>query len=386
MKLFYKTILLFAFIIAMSATKAEANTLSDRAEMYLITATPGDELYSIFGHSAIWVVDPVAGIDNVYNYGTFNFNTPNFYIKFIRGKLHYMLSVGRMDHFLFEYHMTGRGVVQQKLNLKQNEMQEIFEFLEVNRKPENKEYLYDFFFDNCATRIRDVFDDLLQINWHDYPFDFEPKTFRELVKDYVENLPWEHFGIDFLLGYPVDRIATPYEYMFLPDHMHVAFGNAMRSNGEPLVVSEQQVLPKKLKDPEPGLLTPFNVLWALCALFFIGMLYATTRKSLAKSWMFLMGFGGLALLPIFIFTDHVSFNPNMNFLWAMPLNLFFIFKSGKKWAQKYFKYITLLTIILAVFFLWLPQKYNPAVFPVLLMIIMSSAYLAYRNPKQKDKI
>ncbi|MBS4014216.1 MAG: DUF4105 domain-containing protein [Bacteroidetes bacterium] len=372
-------ILLFLFVISFSVyqTSFATNVLSEKAEVYLLTASPGNELYSVFGHSAIFIDDPYNQIDRVYNYGTFDFNTPNFYIKFIRGKLHYMLSVAPIRYFEYEYRMSGRGVVKQKLNLTIEEKQKIFEFLEENKKPENKYYLYDFFFDNCATRIRDVFDNQAEIHWHEYPYEFEQTTLRELVRKYVDNLKWEKFGVDVALGMPVDRRATAWEYMFLPDYMAVAFAHAKKGNGENLVLEEIEIAPKTLKEKKPGFFTPLVAFWSLFVLVFFGLAYSSTRKAVAKIWLFILGFAGIALLPLFLFTDHITFNPNFSFLWALPTNALFVFFSYKNWGKKYFKAVFILGVVMLIFWNWLPQVYNAAVIPIILSSVLCSATLAF---------
>jgi hypothetical protein len=376
-RLFKFSVISFSLIVFISNNLSASIELTEKTEISLLTASPGNELYSVFGHSAIWIYDPEIGLDRVYNYGTFDFNTPNFYIKFIRGKLHYMLSVSTMRHFEYEYNISGRGVVKQTLNLTTGEKQQIFEFLEENKKPENKYYLYDFFFDNCATRIRDVFDNLVEIEWHEYPFDFEQTTLRELVRMYVKDLPWEKLGVDVALGMPVDRKATAWEYMFLPDFMYVAFANAKRENGESLVSSEYVVLRKTLEPNKPGFFKPVFAFWALFVIIFLGLAYEVTRKITAKIWLFILGFIGIALLPLFLFTDHITFNPNLNFLWALPLNVFFVFFTNKNWGKMYFKFVFFLGVIMLVLWNWLPQVYHSAIIPVVLSSILCAASLAF---------
>ncbi len=383
MKLLSKVIFsaLIICLLPNFSNPSNAFNLSEEADFYLLTATPGDELYSVFGHSAIWVYDQKTGIDYVYNYGTFDFRTPNFYLKFIRGKLHYMLSVSSIRGFEFAYRLDGRGVVKQKINLSYREKLQIFDFLEDNKKPENREYLYDFFYDNCATRIRDVFDKFVDIKWHEYPFDFDPKTYRELLKDYVMDMTWERFGIDIALGVPVDRKADVYDYMFLPDHMYVAFANAKRSDGEPLVLMEKTIVEETLETQKPGLFNPVVLFWFLFFVVFLALFFKRTRKYFAKTWIFILGLTGIALSPLYLFSDHAAFTPNLNLLWALPTHIFFVFKTTKQWGQKYFKYVCFLTIILLIFFPWLPQKFNPAIFPIMLTTLFCSTYLAYRNLK-----
>ena len=148
-----QTVLFILFSILSLVGYSQDIILSSRAEISVITCDPGAELYSSFGHSAFRVVDPTLHIDQAYNYGTFNFKTDNFYIKFARGKLMYDLSSYPFHYFIRDYIKENRTVVEQVLNLDQTEKQEMFDFLENNAKPENKSYLYDFFFDNCATKL-----------------------------------------------------------------------------------------------------------------------------------------------------------------------------------------------------------------------------------------
>ena len=150
-----KYLILPAFVLLNSITPSKAQ-LSPSAQVSIITCAPGDELYSIFGHSAIRVNDSINQIDLVFNYGTFDFDTPNFYLKFMRGKLNYMLSMAPYDRFLFEYVYYKRSVWEQVLDLSEVEKNNLFQALIINAEPEHRNYHYHFFFDNCATRIRDM--------------------------------------------------------------------------------------------------------------------------------------------------------------------------------------------------------------------------------------
>ncbi|MFW6275429.1 MAG: DUF4105 domain-containing protein, partial [bacterium] len=158
----------WVFIALFFSGKVVPQTLSDESEITLLTASPGDELYSVFGHSAVRVVDSINQLDMVFNYGTFDFNTPNFYLKFIRGKLLYKLSAYPTRYFILEYQSEGRALFEQTFNLTTNEKQRVYDFLMENAKPENAYYHYDFFYDNCATRIRDLVDTILKPSWPDY--------------------------------------------------------------------------------------------------------------------------------------------------------------------------------------------------------------------------
>src|SRR5690606_22569898 len=159
-----KTKFLFFLLFMPLLVLGQSVKLSPRAEISIITCGPGEELYSSFGHSAFRVKDPALKLDFAYNYGTFDFNKPNFYIKFAQGKLLYELSVSYFEDFVYNYKIEGRWVKEQVLNLSQDEKNQLFNFLNINAQPENKEYLYDFFFDNCSTKIRDVLEEVLNNN------------------------------------------------------------------------------------------------------------------------------------------------------------------------------------------------------------------------------
>ena len=167
-------------------------------EVSLITVGPGSDLYSKFGHSAIRLNDPDQNLDIAYNYGTFDFNTPNFYPKFVRGKLDYILSVDPTKPLLRYYFRTGREVIEQKLLLSPSEVQYLADFLAENYKPENRTYQYDFFYDNCATRIRDVLEDTrpsLQLEEHSS----SKKVYRDLLIEKLQGDPLILLGINLIL-------------------------------------------------------------------------------------------------------------------------------------------------------------------------------------------
>ena len=213
-KRLYLGIFLFLAFFTTVPTSAATYKIS------LLTCDPGDELYSTFGHSAIRVVALESGQDLVFNYGTFDFNTPFFYIKFIRRTLDYQLSLTTTDNFLREYNYFKRNVREQELNLSPEQSQAIVAFLQNNYRPENRKYRYDFFFDNCATRITDMLESVLgqSLKWN-YPTESDEKTFRNLIDEYVYPLPWSDLGIDLALGAVIDREATEAEKAFLPDYL-----------------------------------------------------------------------------------------------------------------------------------------------------------------------
>ncbi len=233
--------MLFFFLI-----QAVSSQEQPQAEVYLITCGPGSEIYSMYGHSAMRVVIPEEESDLVYNWGVFDFNTPNFAWKFAKGKLSYMLGVYPYDRFLKDYFSEERWVVSQKFNLDSAETERLFQLLAENLKPENVKYRYNFYYDDCSSRIRDIIekavgDDLL------YPPDGkeELQTFRYLTGEYEKRYPWIKLGIDVLIGSPGDKKATFRDRMFLPADLKNGLSQLLiRREGKmiPLLTNPETVL------------------------------------------------------------------------------------------------------------------------------------------------
>lgn len=318
------------FVLASVCLFGQYPTLSNRAKVVLFSCGPGPELYAGFGHSALWVSDDSLHIDRLYNYGTFDFDTPNFYGKFIRGKLDYMLSVTRASRFIAEYDQRKIAVDGQELMLSPAEKQRIFEFLENNLLPENRFYKYDFFYDNCATRIRDVLvkvvDGKVDFNTPDQQI-----SFREMLFPYLTHTPWTKFGINLILGLTSDKKATPWDYMYLPDFLRDEFQQAtIISNGteRKLVEEKKQYLPSGLDLSNRKMDDPV-VVFSLILLVIILLTYIECKKK--KEFRFVDSFlfgisvlAGLFLLFMWVGTDHIATAKNMNVLWLLPAQLLFL--------------------------------------------------------------
>ncbi|MBW6498993.1 MAG: DUF4105 domain-containing protein [Bacteroidales bacterium] len=373
-----KVSLFVLLILLLGQVTAFGNSpeLSSRARISLLTATPGDELYAVFGHSALRVTDPETGLDEVYNYGTFDFDTPNFYLKFVRGQLLYKLSVVPHEYFLLEYRYEGRGISEQVLNLSQEELQRIYDFLQVNRQPGNEYYLYDFFYDNCATRIRDIAEVQLQPDWGEEPVPEFSRSFRDLLKPYLQYKPWARFGIDLVLGLPADRKATPWHYMFLPDEMFLAFAQARHNNGRPLVERYSLLLEQTFEPAKPGFFEPVAAGWLLFLLGLLSLLKIRIARVFDKFFFSLLGAIGLVILLLWFFSDHESTKGNLNLLWALPTHLYFIFKGNMIYPigipRHYFKVVFLLNLMLLLFWPIWPQAFHPAFVPIILLSAVKS--------------
>jgi len=381
------------FILATFFTVGRTNAQDYRIS--LLTCDPGDELYSAFGHNAVRVLDQSTGRDLVFNYGTFDFDTPNFYLKFARGKLDYMLSVSTYEQFILHYQYLQRSVREQVLDLSPEQTLRAVQFLHENYEPQNRFYRYDFFFDNCATRIRDMVEMVLgdQLQWGETE-EAPDKSFRNLIDEYVYPIPWADFGIDLALGSVIDREASKREQQFLPDYMEKAFANAsIVGDGptRPLVQSSSTVLEIEAS-PSPGsLFNPYILFW----IFAIGGILLTfighKKGRLFLGWdiaLFgILGLVGWVIVFLWFFTDHSATAYNWNILWAFPLHLALVFglmqKYPDNWVKKYLFFALIMADAAVVFWILGWQSFHPSVLPLLLLIILRTNYLYYNLDRLK---
>ncbi len=349
---------------------------TDNLQISLITCNPGNELYSVFGHSAIRVIDRSKGYDKVYNYGTFDFNTPNFYLKFARGYLNYELTVSSMRRFMAEYRHTNRSVFEQVLILNDEEKQKIYNSLEYNAQPENKFYQYDFFFDNCATRIRDIcskeFAGSLKFNAADY----KAQTFREMILPYLEAHKWSRFGINLVLGQVADKEADLNDGMFLPDYLKMVFAGAT-FNDKLLCAPVQTLFKQTNTDNRTAFLkSPIFVFSAIFLLIALSTYFEIKRKKRFKLIDFMLflsvGITGLILFLLWFATNHKAVVENWNLIWAVPIHLFVafgLFRQRKSfWRKYYFLLVSIAAILVLPFWFIIPQHLDFAIIPILLMI------------------
>jgi hypothetical protein len=373
-------------------TFISAIELSDSSRVSLVTCAPGEELYSAFGHNGIRVTDFRNDFDVVFNYGTFNFDQPGFYTNFLKGKMRYMISTDRYQDFIEQYTYERRSVGEQELNLTAEDKKKIFAFLYNNALPENREYYYDFFWDNCATRIRDVFEKILgdrmryDLSKGNFP---KNKTMHDMLRIYVGNRPWVDCGFDLILGMPCEVIATPRYQTFLPDYLAEYF-NCATVDGKPLVVKKQVLL----TFPPPNIRVPFKPIHLSLLLVLIGSaiwLLEWKRKTHYYSFDFLLFFAvgllGSLFLSLWIFSSHYSVPQNLNLFWLIPshfiVSFFLLPRKKGAWLKYYFGATAILMVLLLLVWKWIPQHYNIAAMPLVFLLFLRSSsialYLQTRN-------
>lgn len=305
---------------------------SNGLRMSILTCGVGEELYASFGHSAIRIIDSARGTDEVYNYGTFDFSDPDFYTQFTLGKLLYYIDKSSYANFLEEYVIEQRSVKEQVLDLPPEATQKIYAFLEENLKPENRAYHYDFLFDNCSTRIRDIFPKILgETFFWGAILNNHKASYRSIINQYLADKHWERFGINLLLGSPVDSLMTDDGTMFLPDFLYKGFQNAGMGS-QPVVKAEIPIL-KQAYAPQRKLNGP---LWTMIGLLILTILsfhlqaFRYLKPLMRFLLLFVSGLLGCFMLFMWIGTEHKACSENYNILWALPSNLVIAFFAHKK--------------------------------------------------------
>jgi hypothetical protein len=376
------TTLLFSFIISTHSFAAKAN---GDPEVYLLTILPGKEIYSIYGHSALRVVIPERNIDQVFNWGVFDFNTPNFGYQFAKGRLNYMLATYSYERFLQEYFLEQRTVISQKLLLTSQEKDLLIKLAFENLQPENLYYLYDFFYDNCATRIRDIIQKSVdgKIILPENRRKFTP-TFRELLDKYQKPYRWLDLGIDLLLGLPADNKASANEQMFLPDYLmsNLTDATVERTNGisdlldDPVIVYDFDAVPVISN----RFTSPMFVLWTL-----LGILLVVSLSNIKMKWMRRIDivifsiYSALAILMIFsnFFTSHGPMKWNLNLIWLSPLlvvTLLHLVAGIKK--VYWYRFNLTVTALFLVLSPLIPQSLNRYMVPLLLILVVRLFFLS----------
>lgn len=368
-----KLFLVFAF--ASHLLSAQQFPLSDEAEISVITIGPYQgELYSAFGHSSFRVFDPKARFDAAYNYGVFNFNQPNFYLNFTRGYLYYQLGVYDYPSFEAHYIEQDRYFHEQVLDLTPDQKQKLFDYLQWNAMPENSFYRYDYFYNNCATKMRDVVKYVLQDSVRFDESHIETKyTIRDLTDLYLKEQPWGDLGIDICLGLPMDKVATPDEYMFLPDYVEAGFDRAyIKKNGVevPIVKTKNIIHDSRAQVAAQQRYGPL-IVFSIVTLLIATITFFDFRKKRLSNWLDGILFGvtgaiGILLFVLWFFTDHNAAARNMNILWAFPLHFvaaIALIKSPR-WLRPYFLGTAVLSLLLLLCWAILPQQLHIALIPV----------------------
>jgi len=350
----------------------------DSIEVSLITCSPHEEIYSLYGHSALRWHDlhnegPTAGQDLVFNWGLFDFKKPYFVLRFVFGLTDYELGVIPFERFVPYYKRWGCSITEQVISLTNEEKHSLKKALADNLRQENKVYRYNFFYDNCSTRPRDIIESNVngKIEWPDRE-DYTP-SFRDMVRECNRNHDWSRFGNDILLGLKADFKTTRTEQEFLPLNLMQDMALAqIYVNGEyrPLVKEQRNIALPGVQIIEPDwILSPTEtaiilVLIALCILF-----VEWKQKKRFVWWdvtlMLVQSAIGI-VLTVMIFSQHPTTSLNLNILLFNPLPIFFI-PSVIKHRNTWWKLLVVLLILYTIGGIW--QSYPEGLWGLALCLL-----------------
>ena len=346
--------------------------LSTQAKVSLLTCGPGNEFYESFGHSAIRIKDDSLKMDLSFNYGMFSFGEPNFYLKFAQGRLPYMLGVYPTDLFMVEYITSGRSVTEQVLNFTLEEKNRLYNALVENYKPENRYYAYDFFRDNCATRVRDMLELAAGRPVFSTQYAAGNPTYRKLYYHCTDNMLWWRLGIDLLLGARADKKLTETECTYIPFDLQNQVDTVVyQCQAGDWVLATNYLSRQTKSEVPPTKFTPFMVFGIFFLLVLILTIVEYRKKCYCKAFdivfFAIIAVFSLLLLLMTFCTDHYTTKYNFNLLWANPLFWWILLRMKKTPVWCIYVLASCLTVSLLCFGL-LPQMFNIAILPLILSI------------------
>ena len=382
----WRTSALFSFLLLFTFSSVKSQNY-DSLQVSLLTVSPHTEaVWTYFGHTALRLYDPVQKIDKVYNWGTFDMGKPNFIFRFVLGKTDYFLTAYSFQQFLPHYARAGVAMTEQVLNIPDSEKDELIKFLQTNLLPQNVEYRYNFVFDNCTTRPRDIIEQFCGGTLI-YPQQAQPVTFRQLFHQYTKPNPWLEFGIDCVIGSGADSLITFRYELFLPEKLMDALDHSVvksLDNGyeQPIVTASKIIFQSNDSQPVRAHFwnNPFAVgivVFILYLLLVIIGFFKKYRFRLPFALLFFVaGAGGCIVATLNFFSFHPCVQANWNLLWLHPLHFLacagFFFRKSYRWIRWYHaaNFVLLSSFLLG--WRWIPQDLNKACIPFILCLLVVS--------------
>ncbi|KAA6344437.1 hypothetical protein EZS27_007922 [termite gut metagenome] len=385
------------FIFSVNAILATNVFDTDSVRLSSLTCAPGEEIYSLFGHTAIRYEYPKKHIDYVFNYGIFSFNAPNFIWRFVKGETDYSLEMIEYQNFAMEYDYYNRAVWQQTLNLTSEEKTRLAELLIENSRPENRIYRYNFLFDNCATRPRDKVEECLDGKVHYINTD-KKQTFRDIIYECTLNHKWSRFGIDFCLGSKADEPADDRQKMFAPLYLMAYFSSAVITDNEgnqrSLVSDTRTLLEAKDIASSTGSfpLSPIQTTFLLFVIIVSATLFGLKKQK--YFWgidLMLFGVSGIigCIVAFLSFvSEHPAVSPNYLIFVFHPFHILclpFVIQREIKGQRSLYHLLNVIVLTLFIV-LWaiIPQRINFAVLPLAISLLVRSTnnlILSYKRIK-----
>lgn len=391
----------FCLLAPVELTKAQVwlpDTLSKAAKVSLLSTGPSmKNLYAAFGHSGVRVQDPVQGLDLLFNFGVFNFDRPDFYLNYMRGYLIY--SMGLFDGWGYIIHTEeeGRSLHSQRLALNAQQRLSLYRKLKDTYDSEERYFQYDYLYNNCATKIRDLLEEQLpglEFGNQYAEEDENTHSFRSLINTGMRNFPWFRLSIDIMFGSELDKVLSARDYMFLPQYVYAGAAQAQLPRGDStvaLVAEEHLLLPDQQASRVP-LNGPMWLFWGiLLGVFWIS--YRDSKRKCHTGWvdaglLGMCGIAGMVMLFLWVGTNHHS-SWNYNLLWAWPTHLVAALGMYSPWKKYFFlPYMKIYAVIIAGLLLswgFLPQQMPKELLPLWISLLLRGVqYMQLHKQRKRE--
>ena len=385
-----KVLLLFFFFLSIFSFSKEQDV--DRYTISILTVSPGKDLADAFGHSGIRVIDRELNYDMVFNFGIYDFQAPNFYSNFIKGRPIYSLGINNYNRFLNNYKNQKRGIIEHKIQISNDKKNTLIQLLLENSKPENRFYIYDYFNENCSTKVADLFIENLNDDSFSTQINLPKKSndsYRSLIYQMIPKNSWGSLGIDICLGSVIDQDINYRQTFFLPSKFGKFLDKIESVNPE--IIESKLVLetPEVPKESAFNLTSPLLVLFFI-SIFIILLTYRDFKNNKQTKVLDILIISittmiGLLISYLWFFSDHTAASQNYNILWASPLNILLfidLFASKKrKWILGYLKFIFLMLILMMSHWILSVQTFNITLFSFILALLIRYLFLIYNHKK-----
>ena len=386
----FNVIYLFILLFFSLSTKADSRNQNEEIKISILSIGEGQSLADAFGHTGIRIIDKKTNNDVVFNFGIYDYNAPNFYSNFVKGRPVYKLGVQNYISFINNYIKQDRYIIEHEINLDKKTTQKIINLLVKNLEDPN--YVYDYLRDNCSTRVVDLFikqTDQLQNTEMDV---LTENSYRELIHSKINENSWGALGIDLCLGAIMDRKISIKETLFLPEKLMQYLDSLIEKDSKSItkniIFSPESSLLYNENLPNPLLIN------SLLSVLLIFITFLNFKKSIWKKWIdiliyFSSGTLGLLVIYLWFFSNHFASAQNFNFLWAFPFNLIMVYallrENPPNWAVNFIKLNIILLVLLFIHWVTGVQKYNITLLPIFIALLVRYSYLIIHINKTKNE-
>ncbi len=382
-----KILFIIISVLILDSYAQEKNTANiSQYDISILTIGPGNSLSDAFGHSGIRVIDKQNNFDIVFNYGVYDYNAPNFYSNFVKGRPIYSLGLNNYEDFYNSYVKQSRQIIEQKINLSEYQKKLLVNKLITNSREANRSYQYNYFEDNCSTKIADIFNEILEKEIENENYDLNATTlnsYRKLVYKHISPNSWGALGIDICLGAVIDRNISLKDELFLPYNLKSYFDNLGSLNIKDGNLVETNVIYGEYSDYTENSFSPVYVILILSLIIILITFFDYIRRSkttiLDVILLLITGLIGLLLIYLWFFSNHIASAWNYNLLWAMPFNLILVYgllkKNKSKWILSYLKFSILMLLLLSLHWVIGVQVFNISLISLILALIIRYLYL-----------